>query len=177
MSEDIVMFDSPEAAWPSTKAGWASRDRYFYHDERSARYSGCTHRPCEGCGAPTLKSYTHCDDCRAKRAQARFDALPQAPWDGKQMVYSESHDEYYASPEDAEDESEDSAERLGLVLCEPNYVRQLDTDDFADDLPEDGEAPDELLAAIDAFNAATEGLILSWYPGKTRLSTEDPSHA
>lgn len=174
-AEKVIMFDSPEAAWLSTKAGWASRDGYFYHDERSARYSGCTHRPCEECGEPTPKMYTHCEACRAKREKARWEARPEAEWDGKQMVHSETRDEYYSSPDDALDDTEDDDEFAGLrlVLCEPNYARPIEVDDFADDLPDDGEAPDRLLEAIDAFNAATKGLILSWSPGKTRLALGD----
>ena len=77
-----------------------------------------------------------------------------------------------AETAEAEEEAFDegvTVESLRLVLCVPTHVRQMEVDDFADDLPEDGEAPDELLTAIDAFNAATKGVILSWWPGKTRL--------
>lgn len=178
-AEDTVMFDSPEAAQPWTKVGWKSRDGYFYADERTARYAGCTHRPCEACGAPTAKMYTHCQTCRAKRELARYQALPEAPWDGKQMVYSETRDEYYASPDDALDDTEidDEYEGLRLVLCEPQYVRPLDIDYFCDELPEDGEPPDEVLTAMDAFNSATAGIVLSWYPGKTRILDETKSNA
>ena len=177
MSEPAVMFDSPEAAHPGTVDGWISRDGYFYQDERTARYAGCTHRPCEACGAATAKMYTHCESCREKREDARYMALPEAPWDGVQMVYSESRQEYYASPEDAEDDLDDGDDGddiagLRLVLCDPQCVRQIDTDYFCDELPEDGEAPDELLAAMDAFNAATTGVIVSWYPGKMRARVE-----
>jgi hypothetical protein len=173
---DIIMFDAPEAAKPHTVHGWLARDGRFYDDEGAARYAGCTHCPCEECGAPAPKSYIRCDACRAKASADRYAAMPAAPWDGKQMVYSETTERYYASPDDAWDEEEDCEDLadLRLVLCEPCYVPQLDLADFADELPEDGEAPDELLQAIDAFNAATKGVLLSWWPGKTRLSTEAP---
>lgn len=175
--DKIVMFNAPESAKSHTMDGWLSRDGYFYMDERTARYAGCTHRPCDDCGQPVPKMYVRCASCREKQVQARYEAMPAAPWDGVQMVYSEKRDEYYASPDDAEDELDDdeSVAALRLVLCTPNHVRSLDCDDFADDLPEDGEAPDELLAAIDAFNEATSGVVLSWRPGKSRLRAEEGS--
>lgn len=169
----IIMFDSPEAARPGTAEGWVSRDGYFYADERSARYSGCTHSPCEECGAPTPKMYTHCEACRASRERARYEAMPEGQWDGKQMVYSETLDRFYPNPDEAWEEADDEGVDLAsmrLVLCEPQYARQLDVDDFADEMPEDGEEPDELVAALNAFNSAVSGLILSWYPGNTRLA-------
>jgi hypothetical protein len=170
-----IMFDSPEAAHPGTVDGWISRDGYFYQDERTARYAGCTHRPCEDCGEATEKMYTNCESCRKKHEDARYMARPEAQWDGVQMVYSESRQEFYSSPEDAEDDMDNGGEIAGLriVLCDPQYIHQIDTDYWCDDLPEDGEAPDELLAAIDAFNAATAGIVLSWYPGKMRLINEE----
>lgn len=175
--DKIVMFDAPESAKSHTMDGWLSRDGYFYADERTARYAGCTHRLCETCGAATAKMYARCEPCREKLADARYKAMPEAPWDGVQMVYSTTRDEFYASPDDAEDELDDdeSVANLRLVLCTPNHVRSLDGDNFADDLPEDGEAPDELLAAMDAFNEATSGIVLSWGPGKSRLRAEEGS--
>jgi hypothetical protein len=169
---EVILFDSPEAAQPWTQEGWKSRDGYFYADERAARYSGCTHRPCEECGAPTPKMYVYCDSCRETRDVARYEAMPEAPWDGNQMVYSETLDRYFSDPDEAEDWLDDEGQNLAslrLVLCEPCRVGLLDIDYLCDELPEDGEAPDEVLEAMDAFNAATKDIILSWYPGKTRL--------
>jgi len=176
MNDEMIMFDSPQAAHPCLHQGWHSRDGYFYPDERTARYTGCTHRPCEECGAPTLKTYPHCEACRSERERARYEARPEAPWDGKQMVYSETLDRYYPNPDEAWEEADDEGIDLAsmrLVLCDPLYARQLDVDDFADEMPEDGDAPDELVAAMNAFNSAVSGLILSWYPGKTRLGAEE----
>lgn len=175
MPDKPIMFDSPEAAHPATIEGWMDSNGHFYLDERSARYMGCTHLPCDDCGAPVPKTSTVCTDCRELRAQARYESRPEAPWDGTQMVYSEALDEFYASPDDAGEESGLDVASLRLVLCNPVHVRQLDPDDFSDDLPDDGEAPDELIEAIDAFNAAARCVVLSWVPGRARL--KDVSHA
>jgi len=170
--KSIIMLDSPEAAEPGTMNGWYARGGYFYFDERSARFAGCTHRPCETCGKPVVKSYIYCPECRAKRDADRYNALPTAPWDGIQMVYSEARDEYYASPDEAEDELEEGEDiaTLRLVLCDPVYAHYLDLEDFDNELPEMGEAPNALLDAIDAFTAAMDGVVLSWYPGTNMLA-------
>lgn len=171
----VIMFDSPEAAQPHTMQGWLSRDGYFYQEESTARHAGCTHRPCEDCGAPTSKHHIRCDPCQAQRDLVSYERRTAAPWDGVAMVYSEARNEYYCSPDDAEDSLDDgeTLESLRLLLCKPQYVRAIEVDDFADELPEDGEAPDELLQAIDVFNASTEGVILSWFPGSYRLDCDE----
>ena len=171
----IVMFDDQAAAKPHTMDGWLARDGHFYRDERAARFAGCTHRPCESCGTPTPKMYTKCPDCRARDAAARYEARPEASWDGKRMVYSEVTEEFYSSPDEAWEMEECEDGDLRLVLCDPQYVRPLERDYCEDELPEDGELPDEVVEAMDAFNAATHGTILSWYPGKYRLLLDQPS--
>jgi hypothetical protein len=168
------MFDSDEAAQPVTINAWKARTGTICLDEHTARVIGSTHVACSQCGKPTRYA-TLCGACSEQRSIARYDAMPAEAWDGKQMVYSETLDEYYSSPEDAAEDADDRecSEGLRLVLCTPQYARRLDNDDFADDLPEDGEVPDVLAAAIDAFNEATTGLVLSWYPGKSRLLIEE----
>jgi hypothetical protein len=176
---DVIMFDSDEAAQPVTVQAWKASTGQICLDEHTARVVGSTHVACSQCGEPTRYA-TLCGSCSEKRALARYEAMPSAPWDGKQMVYSETRDEYYENPDDAEECLEYEGQNLAslrLVLCEPQHTPELTTDYFCDELPEDGEAPDEVLAAMDAFNAATKDIVLSWWPGKTRLSTEEPSDA
>lgn len=168
MSEKIIMYDSPEAAKPHTMNGWLSRDGIFYAEERLARYSGCTHRPCEACGAPTERMYIKCAACRDAQDTAKYAAMPRAKWDGKAMIYSETLDKYFSGLDEAEDELEDgwTLADLRLVICEPNYVRPLEPDYCCDELPEDGEVPESVLEAMAAFNKAVAGIVLSWTPGK-----------
>lgn len=174
--EPVVMFDSPEAAKLVTLTGWVSRTGIFYGDnERIARYAGCTHRPCETCGAPTEKHYLKCDACREKADLERYLARPAAPW-AQGMIFSEATDEYYEDLDsfleacfDYDTDIPIDPIDLRPVLCEPNYARQLEEDFFGDELPEDGDLPDDIATAVEAFNAAIAGKILSWSPGKTRL--------
>lgn len=183
MSDNIVMYDSDEAAQYRTGlSGWVSRDGHFFGDgpqaEEAARYDGCTHRTCEQCGEPSRKGFTWCEACREKRDIERYAAMPRAAWDGVAMIYSEWADCYFDSPWEAEEylgvlDSPATVGDLRLVICEPVYCPELSLDDFHDDLPEDGDPPDELVAAIEAFNAATRGLLMSWRPGSFALDLGD----
>ena len=65
---------------------------------------------------------------------------------------------------------------LRLVICEPNYVRQLEPDYCCDELPDDGDVPDEVAEAMEAFNTAVAGIVLSWSPGKKALALPDEGH-
>ena len=176
--KEMVLNTSPEAASIQTVTGWVSRDgRFWGDDERMARYDGCTHVACNKCGEPVEKGWLACRKCRDQADTDRYNAMPRKPWDGN-MVYSQARDRYYQDPGDAEDELEEgeTLADLQLVLCEPNYGRKLDPDHFCDELPDDdeGELPDILYDAIDAFNAAVEKVgPLSWSPGKFALDLTD----
>lgn len=181
MTDKIVMKDSPEAAeYRTDLKGWVSRNGIYYGDgansEDVARYNGCTHVACKYCAAPTEKSYTACRECRDKKELERFEALPRADWDGVAMLYSDTRSEFYRDLDEAEDVLEDgeTLADLRLLICRPIYPRQLDSEFFGDNLPEDEERlPPVVEQAIEAFNAAVAGVILSWEPGKFALNTGD----
>ena len=185
--EPIIYLDSPEAATYRTDIkGWVSRRGQYCgdgpHSEAAARYDGATRRRCE-CGETCEKYMSKCGKCRHAADIAAYWARPSRPYDGG-MVYSEATDKYYDSPEDAIEESasddEDFDENtpdaeviagLRLMLCDPVYARELDADYFGDELPsEEYDIPTELENAIDAFNEAVKGVVLSWQVGKYRLS-------
>lgn len=173
--EPMVMRDSPKAARRVRVSGWRSRrGRFFGDDERTARYDGCTHVPCDGCGQPVVKSRIRCDACQAAIDRQKYDARERAPWDGVAMLYSEVRDRYYGSPEDAADALDDgeTLDDLRLVICDPQYVPTLTEDYCHDEMAEDGELPSEVLDAMETFNAAVGGVILSWFPGKYALALE-----
>lgn len=102
--------------------------------------------------------------------------MPTAPWDGKSILYSETRDEYFNDLGDVEDSIDvDDGETLAdlrIVICKPIYARKLDEDFFFDELGEDGELPDHIIKAMEAFNKAIDGTILSWEPGNTRLEVK-----
>jgi len=186
MEEKIVPYDSDEAAHrleavpanrdpdqiPSAKTTlWASRDsNSFWPDtpdgEHMARYCGCTHNRC-GCGKLVEKSKISCDECLRKSRDEAFAKLPRARWDGDAWLYSRRHDKYLGSPETVIEEmtrQECSFDDLEPLICEPCTASALSTDDFADDLADGGDVPDELADAIKTFNEAMEGIVLSWRP-------------
>lgn len=156
--DQIVMYDSPEAATFRTGIeGWVSRNGIFCgSSEDAARYEGCTHRKCEDCGKPARKSYTHCEECRDARAWKRYESLETKPWTTEAMVYSDAFDEYFNDEDHMLDFADENAvsdlREMRLLHCTPVYAHQLDTDDWCDELPEDGDCPEWLEIAIYEFN-------------------------
>lgn len=174
MSDEIVLPDSPLAArFVTGIQGWVSRDNLFFGNlatsESSARYSGCTHVPCKCCGDPVRKGWLLCDKCRDEKEMSNYKAMPRQEWDGKAMLYSQYDDNYYSSPDEAEDVLDDgeSLDKLRLIICEPNFIH-IQLDDFDHAMPED-TCPKEILQAIEAFNETVAGVIVSWSPGKSAL--------
>ncbi len=93
------------------------------------------------------------------------------------MLYSDSRDEYFSSPEDAEDSLEEghTLADLKLIICKPEYAKPIDASDWQDQLPSDSncDAPYWLEDAVDQFNAAISGQPpLSWSPSKVALRIE-----
>lgn len=108
----------------------------------------------------------------------RWEEMPEAEWDGETgMVYSDVTGEFYKSWEEVHDGLEcsdyagESVDFLQLVLCVPQYAR-LTEDAFENVLPDDESVPDELKAAIEAFNERMQGIPISWTPGKFRVKEE-----
>lgn len=172
MEKKIITYDSPEAATYRTDiTGWVSRGGlYFGEDEDLARYSGCTHKRC-ACGAIFEKSWIECEACRkAKREKAEAEKLAKMErqeWDGETPLYHDDSDTYLMDAGEVDDFLDDSGLTFNeamFQLCKPNHPRLIEADDFHDDLPEDGELPDEVVEAIDAFNAAVKDSVLSWSP-------------
>jgi hypothetical protein len=166
--QQVVMRESPEAAQLKTVTGWVSRTGFFFgQDERTARWAGCTHEICEGCGQVIERGW--CRGCREKRDLENWLAAERQLWDGATPLYSETHDKYFFDG-DVEEFSEDegvSLDDLRLYICAPQYGRSIDDDYFSDELAEDGEVPDVIREAMDKLNEAIKAAgPLSWFPGK-----------
>lgn len=154
----VTMFDSPEAARPATVSGWLSSNGAFFHGdaaERLARFAGCTHKRCE-CGEVMTKSYTKCERCRNKAKRAAYDALPKHPWPDHGFVYDEYAEEWFDGADDLIDHYDDmgiSLDRAMLYAGEPQMLSEIQIDLWYDQLPEDGDYPDELVAIVEEANA------------------------
>jgi len=177
----VIMYDSPEAAEQVTLTGWMSKGtdgRFWYKDEHMARWAGCTHTKCE-CGNITEKSYTHCEQCRAKSARERYFALKFKEFDPTDNHTLAFGDEYFFS-EDAiidyitehnEDNPDDIITELDLLVCEPMGYSHIDSETIAGEAHEDFEPDSQLEQKIEEFNKYLDTLPAhSWYPGKIRTT-------
>lgn len=172
--EKIVPYDSAEAASIQTVTGWVSRSgRFWGNDEHMARYDGCTHRKCDACETMIpVRGYTICDQCRETKEIEKWQAMPRQEWDGKSLLYSQAADVFFQDSDDLSchcEENECTPQSLRLVICDPQYARQIDAEDhYSDELPEDGDLPPELEEAFERLNEAIKACRtpLSWIPGK-----------
>lgn len=173
----IIHYDSPEAARPYTKEGWASANGLFYADEHTARWAGCTHVKCE-CGKWTEKMYTKCEDCRIRRRKERYEALPFQAWDTEQPICSFDGQHYFFDEEELIEhceENEINPDDLLLVICEPNYMREVYWDHWEDVWPEDRNLPEVVEKALIELNKAIRAAgPVSYSPGKIRTSYKLP---
>ena len=178
-TELVILPDSDEAARPVTVTGWQSRIGRFYFDERTARYDGSTHNKCVDCGQVCRHGHTTCDVCTAIRRfkdwEKKWRESDYLIWDGNEPVFSEAWEKYFFSETALSDYIEENegfdVREARLYLCIPNYARDLATDYFCDEMPEDDDyLPNELADAIAAFNAAltTYGKPLSYAPDYKR---------
>lgn len=175
--ETMVMYDSPEAATYRTDIkGWVSRDgRYYGEDEHIARWSGCTHMTC-ACGQVYAKDgAVRCRSCQATHERDRYYVLEMVEWDGTTPVVTDDDDHYFFSEDEVLDylaDQEEGAE-IRLVLCKPGRLSYVSEDNWADDLPEDGELPAEVQKALEALNEAIKNApTVCWWPGKQRINME-----
>lgn len=163
--------ESAEAAkFVTGISGWMDRHgRFWGDDESTARYCGSTHRHCD-CGA-VVKQRSYCKDCNRKNDIEKYRTAKRIEWDGKAPLYSQIHAKYLFDKDELIDFMHEcevtDPDDLELFVCEPNYLNEIESDQWADDLPEDGELPSEVEAALEVLNAAIRKAgPVSWSPGK-----------
>jgi len=166
-----ILNTSDEAAkFITNLEGWIDRSgRFWGNDERMARWSGCTHVICSDCGEPTPKGYTICKSCREVKAIKRYEAREHKQWDRKTPLYSETADRYFFSEDDLLDyiDLRGDIQSLRLLICESIYLREVDEDYFNDELPEDGELPEDVSNVLEDLNKVIRNQKpVSWFPGK-----------
>ena len=174
----ILPTDECAAKFITNVSGWVDIDgRFWGTDERSARYSSSTHFKCE-CGNIEKRGWTKCDACREVNDVERYNKLKFEAWNGSDYVYSGLADKYFNNTDDIEEYCEDNdinPKDLRLVLCAENDFREIDGDLWEDVMSEDseGELPNKLQEALDAFNAIIRTLPpASYSPSNTRTSYE-----
>lgn len=178
----IIMYDSDEAATFQTVSGWVAADGHFWgKDEDMARWSGCTHKIC-ACGGVVQKSWLICEECRETKRAEKYKAMPEAVGGG--MMFSDTAQEYFWDWDEAEEyasEENRTLHDLDLIVCEPVYMSEVDDDRWSDQLPEDCQlddvAPKEIVQKLKELNELIRATkpVLSWVPGKFRVSLADYS--
>lgn len=173
--EKIIHYDKPEAATFRTGiSGWVSSDgRFFGKDEHSARYAGCTHKKCDNCDNYTKKGWIYCEDCRRKRSNERYNALPFKEWDGS-VICTWDGDKYFFHEDDLIEwlyEHELNGFDVQLVYAEGISYKELDFESITGDTHEDWEPEKELEDAFNKLNSIIRKLKPHSYTvGKIRTS-------
>lgn len=166
-----IFQDSPDSATYRTNiSGWVDRHgRFWGSNERGARESGATCGRCDSCGSITRKYYRLCDPCAAKNRSLKYAQMDKVVWDRETPIFSQTHDRFFFSEDDLRDyinDNEVSVESLELFLCQPKYLDQIDDDYWSESLPEDGELPDDVQAALDNLNSVIRNSDASvWFKG------------
>lgn len=175
--EKIVMYDSPEAATYRTNIeGWVSIDGIFCgkgaDGERMARYRSATHTKCE-CGAVIkTRSYISCESCRNKKSKEEYLKLPYREYDGSPVVEQDGDQYFFSEGEICDYLTENDLEDIDLLFCSENHWQPVDSDLWADVMPEEMDGlPKKLQDALDALNKViSEMPPASYSPAKIRTS-------
>lgn len=166
----VILYDDPSAATMEAVQGWVSRDGHFCgNNENLARSLGATHARCEECQAIVPKNRIRCSACEDARSRAKYALLPRRPWDVETPLVMHDSDHYFYDLNDVLDYAAETGQDvadLPLVICSPAHLHQIDAEDWADDLPEDGTLPDAVAEALETFNKviAAAGPV-SWVEG------------
>jgi hypothetical protein len=174
--QPIILRDSTEAAQYKTNlSGWVSRNGHYWgEDEHMARYDGSTHTKCEKCGT-VHSNHSYCSPCYKAAKEAKFDALPVEKWDGFTPLCLFDSDRYFFNDDVLDfiaDLPEDAV--LRIAKCKPHYLALVTDDNWQDDLPEDGELPEEVAQKLDELNAAIKAAgPVSWFEDKIAIDVDD----
>lgn len=175
--ETKIHYNSDQAATYRTDVkGWVASDgRYYGEDERTARYAGCTVRPCASCDNEVDKSRVYCRSCEARRDMDKFAGFPVEVWDGKTPLCLFNSETYFFGDDVLDYLADiDPSEEVRICKCKPNHLGLISDDNWCDDLPEDGELPDAVFLAMQALNdAIKEAGPVSWYEDKIAIDVSE----
>ncbi|MFJ5159479.1 hypothetical protein ACIP6T_09900 [Pantoea sp. NPDC088449] len=167
----VVMYESDEAASIQTLTGWVDRSgRFWGQDEHMARYCGSTHRICDKNPDHGIRaSNGYCEKCWEASRQEKFIGLERKVWAGEPLVIFDD-DTYFFDAESLVDhclENNVLPSELKLLICTPNYPREIDMNDHFEDIIPDGgdhhDIPEAIWLAAEALNKAIrESEPISW---------------
>ena len=184
-AEKIILYDSPEACvsgtitWAdgTTTQIWRSSkgNRQFIHtDERTARWSGCTHKRCPITGEIFEKSRSHGPTEWARISRERYQNMAQRGI-GCELFWG---DKFYSDPgELIDDISENHGDEFTMltdvVWAEARTLNHIDESDLTNDThPDVTDVSDTVLAALKALNDAIEDDGPQWYEASQARPTD-----
>ncbi len=176
--EKIIMYESDEAASIKTVTGWVSSKGHFYgKDEDLARFDGATHKKCECGNIKEIRSY--CRYCSERRSHKKYLNMAPIDWDGVTPLCINGTDEYFFDAHDLInycEANETTPQELQLVICEPNYLKQVDVYRYleANEVPEEYKFPEEIQKAFDQLNKQIKKYSdpISWSQGSHSITKE-----
>lgn len=131
-----------------------------YHITRAgALKAQVTHDYCE-CGSIKTLYNSKCGTCRSIDSKNALLELPIKPWDGKGFIYLDDINLYFdgiaAVKEYLFENDIINLDDLIFFHTSPNYLKEIDTDYWEDEYPDDSSfddvASDELQEMLDALN-------------------------
>jgi len=177
INDKPIFIESPQAAQIKTVTGWFSRiGTYWGNDEKMARFEGHTHIHCP-CGKDHERGY--CSIEHKQRLEKDFASYPKLPFDKGSGVFNllgtdTFFYEFSGILEYISEEGIVDINNLKLVHCEGQGLSTLDSDHWADELPEDGELPDCVYEAMQALNLAIKQAgDVSYYPASKAVAFTD----
>lgn len=181
-SNDKAGMPFEEAAHIQTVTGWVCKTcgRFYGGSERCARYCCATTMHCDECGHPYRKT-AYCEPCYRKRRDAKYESLPQVPWDGETPLATFDNDLFFFNADAIAEHLEDvndgdeprRLEDLKLVVCKLNDPRAFIANDFWNDYLGEDETlknASEIEAIVNQWGK--DNLMPLWYPGNIRPTLE-----
>lgn len=155
---EIIMYDDVAVTSVQMEVTiWRDSAGVSHANEHAARYARCTHRKCQQCGEPAPKPYTHCKKCRQARRLESYKEFPVKLWNGEDLLYSDTHDEWLVFGLDdiyniMEDDESATLESLRLLIGRPVFPQEIDPLNLMDEFPEDVDLNPEVEKAIAQYN-------------------------
>lgn len=179
-NKETILFDSDSAAIHDTRkvTGWFGvQDGKFYgDDEKLARIFNSNHKKCsKNPQHPIIPNNSYgCSICHEDKIKNDYNAMPKEEWDLTTPIVITHTDQYFFDKESLLSYCElknIKPSDLMLVICEPNFISEIDESELYEDIWYDGATlSQELTQAFKNINELIrkEGAV-SWSEGKTAV--------
>lgn len=176
MEHKIRLYDDKDLVEFKSVEGWVTYDGYFYgKDEHLARYAAMTHKKCDKC-ENLIEKNSYCNFCREKWLSEGYKNMEFKEWDGLTPLVIYDSDTYFFNEGQVNDYFYEyygeygETESIRLVICEPNYLREVEEDYWEEVIPQDWDLKDcdvEIAEKLKELNKIIrESRPCSWREGK-----------